>query len=161
MKKTNSLVSMLAAAIACMALTPVAQAQKLPDADASEVAAYTLTEAAFAKYVAATHNLRGIKIEDCDDDTGPKNITQTAARIDAVPGAKAAVQSAGLTSREYVVFTFSLMQNGIASHLMDRPGAKLPAGTNPANVEFFRKHSAAMEQFANERDEGGCDESGK
>ena len=44
----------------------------------------------------------------------------------SVPGAKAAVQSAGMTSREYVVFTFSLMQNGITSHLMDRPGAKLP-----------------------------------
>jgi hypothetical protein len=160
MKKTNSLVPLLAAAVACLALSEIALAQKLPDADAREVAAYTLTEAGLAKYTAATHNLRGINIEDCDDDADVHNITQTAARIDAVPGAKAAVQSAGMTSREYVVFTFSLMQNGITSHLMDRPGAKLPAGTNPANVEFFRKHSADFEQFANERDEGGCDESG-
>jgi len=160
MKKTNALFSMLAAVIACIALGPVAQAQKLPDADSREVTAYTLTEAGFAKYVAATHNLRGIKIEDCDDETGPKDITQTAARIDAVPGAKAAVQSAGMTSREFVVFTFSLMQNGIASHLMDRPGAKLPPGTNPANIEFFRKHAADFEQLANERDSSGCDESG-
>jgi hypothetical protein len=109
--------------------------------------------------MAATHNLRGIKFEDCDDEADLHNITQTAARMDAVPGAKAAVQSAGMTSREYVVFTLSLMQNGIASHLLDRPGAKLPAGTNPGNVEFFRTRSAAMEQLANERDAGGCDES--
>jgi len=39
MKKTNSHVSMLAAAIACVALGPVAQAQNLPDADAREVTA--------------------------------------------------------------------------------------------------------------------------
>ena len=161
MKKTNRLVPTLAAAIACLALAPVAQAQKLPDADAREVTAYTLTDAGFAKYTAATHNLRGIKIEDCDDDSEVRDITQAAARIDAVPGAKAAVQSAGMTSREFVVFTFSLMQNGIASHLMDRPGAKLPPGTNPANIEFFRKHSADFEQLANERDSSDCDESGE
>ena len=70
---------MLAAAIACMALAPIAQAQKLPDADAREVTAYTLTEAGFAKYTAATHNLRGIKIEDCDDDDRRADITQAAA----------------------------------------------------------------------------------
>lgn len=152
---------MLAAAVACIAIAPIASAQKLPDADVREVAAYTLTEAGLAKYVAATHNLRGIKIEDCDDDTGVKDISTAAARIDAVPGAKAAVQSAGLTSREYVVFVFSLMQNGIASHFIDKPGAKLPAGTNPANVEFFRKHSAALAQLTEESDAGGCDESGQ
>jgi hypothetical protein len=57
MKKTDRLVPLLAAAIACMALVPVAQAQKLPDADAREVATYTLTKAGLAKYTAALEQL--------------------------------------------------------------------------------------------------------
>ena len=73
--------------------------------------AYTLTEAAFAKYVTATHKLRDIKFENCvddDDDDAQDTIASSVARIDAVPGAKAAVQSAGMTSREYVVLSYAL-----------------------------------------------------
>ena len=55
MKKTNRLVPTLVSLL--LALAPVAQAQKLPDADTREVTAYTLTDAGFAKYSEATHNL--------------------------------------------------------------------------------------------------------
>lgn len=85
-------------------------------------------------------------------------LTEAAARIDAEPRAKAAVQVAGMTSREYVVFVFSLVQNGLASYTLQTPGANLPAGVSMANVEFFRKHSAALEKLAAETEVESCEE---
>ena len=114
MKKINQLLRVFATVFAVAQLAPAAQAQDLPDADTREVGAYTLTEAAFGKYLQATRNLSGIKIEDCDD-SDVKSLADAAAKLDAAPGARVAVQSAGMTSREYVVFAFSLIQNALAA----------------------------------------------
>ena len=68
----------------------------------------------------------------------------SGTRPEPHPGAQAAIQSAGMTSREYVVFMFSMMQNGMAAWALSQPGGKLPPGVSQANVDFFRKHEAAM-----------------
>ncbi len=135
---------------------PLAPAENLSDADTREIMAYTLTESALGKYLQATRNLGGIRVEDCDDDSGVTSLAEAAAKIDAVPGARAAVQSAGMTSREYVLFAFSLIQNGFAAYALNQPGGKLPPGISMANVDFFRKHSGDMEELANDTQEGGC-----
>jgi hypothetical protein len=160
MKSPKLFPGLLAAAL--IASVPVAGAKTLPDADTREVRAYTLTDAAFAKYVKATHALRDAKFENCvagddDDDEGADSIASAAAMIDAAPAAKAALQSAGMVSHEYVVFAFSLLENGMASYLMQTPGGKMPEGINPANVDFVRKHSAELHQLANESDEESCE----
>ena len=161
MKKLNRLLCVLG--LALLAAAPAAFAKLLPDADTREVRAYTLTDAGFAKYVAATHKLRDVKFQNCiagdgdEDDEGADSIASAAAMIDAVPAAKAALQSAGLSSHEYVVLAFSLLENGMASYMMQTPGGKMPEGVNPANVEFVRKHSAELHQLANESDEETCE----
>lgn len=158
MKKMNTLLCTLALAV--LAFAPLAQAKMLPDADTREVRAYTLTDASFAKYVNATHKLRDVKFENCvddDDDDAQDTITSFVARIDAVPGAKAAIEGAGMTSREYVVLSFSLLENGMASYLMQTPGGKLPDGVNQANVDFVRRHSAELHQLANETEDESCE----
>jgi len=62
-------------AVALIASVPAAGAKVLPDADTREVRAYTLTDAAFARYVKATHALHDAKFENCiagdDDDDDP------------------------------------------------------------------------------------------
>lgn len=160
MEKPTRLLCSLA--VAAFAALPAAHAKMLPDADAGEVRAYTLTDAGFAKYVKATHSLRGVKFENCiagddDDDDEVESIASATARIDAVPAAKTAIQSAGMSSHEYVVFAFALLENGMASYLMQTPGGKLPPGISPSNVEFVRKHSAELHQLANESDDESCE----
>jgi hypothetical protein len=159
MKKLNLFACALG--LAALAAVPAAVAKILPDADTREVRAYTLTDASFAKYVNATHKLREVKFENCvdddDDDDAQDTIASSVARIDAVPGAKAAIQGAGLTSREYVVLSFALLENGMASYLMQTPGGKMPENINPANVEFVRKHSAELHQLANETEDESCE----
>ena len=158
MKKMNTILCTLALAV--LAFAPTARAKILPDADAREVRAYTLTDASFAKYVDATHRLHDVKFENCvddDDDEAQDSIAAYAARLDSVPGAKAAVQAAGMTSREYVVVSFSLLQNGMASYLLQTPGGKLPDGVDMANVDFIRKHSSELHQLANETEDESCE----
>ncbi len=158
MIKLNTLLCALAALLLAL---PAAQAKMLPDPDTREVRAYTLTEAGFAKYVKATRALKAAKFENCvasdDDDDSADSIASAAAMIDAVPAATAALQSAGLSSHEYVVFAFSLLENGMASYMMQTPGGKMPDGINPANVDFIRKHTADLQQLANESDEESCE----
>jgi hypothetical protein len=154
--------SRLPGALALLAiLTPVvpaAHGQLLPDADAREVQNYVLTEAGLARYAQATRSLNGVQIQDCNDDSEVRSLAEAAAKIDAEPRAKAAVKAAGMTSREYVVFVFSLVQNGLASYALQTPGAKLPAGVSMANVEFFRAHAAELEKLAAETRVEGCAE---
>ena len=110
-------------------------------------------------------NLRGLKIDDCDDDSDDdseaKSLRPGGRKIDSTPGAKAAVQSAGMTTREYVVFTFSLMQNGLAAWAVDQPGGKLPPGVSQANVDFIRAHKGDWKKWVKSSDDSNCDDGGE
>lgn len=144
---------------AALAFATLAGAETPEDADLAEIRAVTLTEASFAKYVEATRNLAAAHFENCaadddDADAGNASVTTMAAKLDSVPAAKAAVQAAGLTSRQYVVYSLALMENGFAAYTP--AGSKLPAGINPANVAFMRSHSAEMDQLSEEIDDPDC-----
>ena len=158
MKNANRLLCAAAAAGVALLLGRAAGGQVLPDAETREVRAYTLTEAGLEKYVAATRKLSGIRLSCADDEPGVDSLAAAAAKIDAVPGARAAVQSAGMTSREYVVFAFALIENAIAAYALEQPGGALPPGISMGNVEFFREHAAEMEKLASETEDAGCAE---
>ena len=143
-------------AMSALVLLPAAAAETLPEADTREVRSYALTEAALGKYVDATRRLSAIPLDCSADGKDVGNLTDAAARIDAMPGGKAAVRSAGLTSREYVVFAFALIENAFASYALDQPGGKLPPGVSMANVEFLRAHAGVIEQLANDTEVAGC-----
>jgi hypothetical protein len=160
MKSPHARLHALLAATALLLLLPPSRAEPLPDADEREVRAYTLTEAALGKYVQATRALSKVPLACESDNTGVKSLSDAAARIDAVPGARAAVQSAGMTSREYVLFAFSLIENAFASYDLDQPGGKLPPGISMANVEFLRTHQARIEALATETEAAECVEDG-
>ena len=158
MRRTSRLPGALAWVAIVALVVPAAHGQSLPDADSREVQNYVLTEAAFVQYTQATRSLNGVRFQDCDEDSEVRSLAEAAAKIEAEPRAKAAVQAAGMTSREYVVFVFSLVQNALASHSLETPGAKLPAGISMANVEFYRKHAAALEKLAAETQVESCGE---
>jgi hypothetical protein len=128
------------------------------DQDTQEINRYVLTAAALAKYESAVEKLRPLssQIADCDDEgDGAGSIGEMVARIDRVPAAKAAIQLAGLTAREYVVFTFATFQTAMAAWALEQPGGKLPPGVSQANVDFYKTHRARIEGIAPLDD--GCD----
>lgn len=158
---TNSLKGALLATCAAVALAPplvIAQ-----DRDSQEIASYVLTDAALAKYTQATKNLAALADSarpGCgdDDDSNGQSLDETVAKFNAVPGARAAIQSAGMTTREYVVFMLSLFHNGLAAWALTQPGGKLPAGTSKANVDFYNNHAAQLQGLEEFQKDDACDE---
>ena len=122
--------------------------------DKREISSYVLTEAGLAKFTQATQALSAIPgacaREDDDDDSNSASLDQLVAKLNAVPGAQAAIQSAGMTTREYVVFMWSMMQSGMSAWALQQSG-KLPPGVSQANVDFYNKHEAAMRATRRER----------
>lgn len=138
----------------------VAVAQSLADRDTKEVADYVLTEAALAKYTQAVHKLQplmGQLPQDCDREEGSTSLNEMAARMDGVPGVKPALKAAGMTSREYLVFSWSVFQNGMAVWALEQPGGKLPPGVKMANVSFYRSHEAELTKLGELTKQADCD----
>lgn len=152
----------LTAAVACMLalLAPlVAGAQNLADRDAKEVADYVLTESALKKYTQAVRNLQpfmGQVPQDCDDEN-PKSLNDLSARLDGAPQVKSALKAAGMTSREYLLFSLSVFQNGMAAWALAQPGGQLPPGVKMANVTFYRAHEAELTKLGEVTKQSDCD----
>ena len=113
-----------------MVLAPVVvEAQNPADRDAKEIADYMLTEPALAKYKQAVHKLQPLIAQlpqDCERENGSTSLKDMATRMDAISGVKSALKAAGMTSREYLVFTWSVFQSGMAVLAVQQPGGKLP-----------------------------------
>jgi hypothetical protein len=157
----NGLKSILLVICAAVALAPpLAVAQ---DRDSQEIASYVLTDAGLAKYLQAARNIAALPTQPtrgCDEEeiADSQSLDKLTAKFNAAPGVKAAIQSAGMTTREYVIFTFSIFQNGLAAWALTQPGATLPAGTSKANVDFYRKHEAELQQLEELSQDDDCSE---
>ncbi len=125
------------------------------ESDKREIDSYVLTEAGLGKFTQASRSLAAVpgacKSEDDDDgdDSNGENLDQLVAKLNAVPGAQAAIQSAGMTTREYVVFMWSMMQSGMSSWAVKQSG-KPPPGVQQANVDFYNTHEAALRALGDE-----------
>lgn len=142
---------------AAVLLLPGAAAAQ--DRDSQEVASYALTDATLSKYTKATKNLAalpGSRPGDCDSDADSMTLDEMTAALDGTPGAKEAIQSAGMTTREYVVFSWSILHNGLAAWTLSQPGGKLPAGTAKANVDFYQKHEGELQQLEDLKQDDDC-----
>lgn len=157
----NTFKTALAVAIALALLGPVAiEAQNVADGDTKEVADYVLTEAALAKYrqaVAKLQPLMGQLSQDCDREEGSTSLNDMATRMDGVPGVKPALKAAGMTSREYLVFSWSVFQSGMAVLAAQQSGGKLPPGVKMANVNFYRSHEAELTKLGELSKQADCD----
>lgn len=137
-------------------------------ADEREIAAYRFSEATLAKYIQASRALAALPrpasadtaedadAEDDDDEAGDddKTIADIAAMYDTIPGARRAITAAGLTTHEFVVFTFTLFQAGMAAFLVEQQGwDKLPAGIARENVVFYQRHKAELDRLTAEMKE--------
>lgn len=142
-----------------------AGAQSGADRDLQEISAYKLTEAGLARYTQATEKVAAVEsstpgrcADDEDDDGNAKSIDQVVASLDANAKVRSAIQSTGMSSREYVVFAMAVFQAGMAAWALDQPGGKLPAGVQMGNVNFYRKHEAAMKKLGEASTAADCED---
>ena len=160
MLKTSWTTLTVTVAFALAMLVPMAAAaQNLADRDAKEVADYVLTESTLKKYTQAVRNLQpvmGQLPQNCADEN-PKSLNDIAARMDGVPQVKSAFKTAGLTSREYLLFSWSVFQNGMAAWALQQPGGTLPPGIKMANVNFYRVHEAELTKLGELTKQADCD----
>lgn len=153
-----------ASLVAVVALTLGCQGAALAlDRDAQEVSSYKLTDAALAKYKQAHARLSGLPAtcaeDEADEGSDAQSIDDMVTKMNALPGVQAAIQSTGFSTREYVVFSFALMQSGMAAWATSQPGGKLPPGVSQANVDFFKQHEAELAALG---EQPGCEaESGE
>lgn len=159
-KLTHLQAAFFAVCATALLASPLAAAQ---DRDSQEISSYVLTDAGLAKYKQAAKNIAALPNRppgSCDEDesSDSQSLDQVTAKFNAAPGVKAAIQSAGMTTREYVVFTFSIFQNGLAAWALTQPGGKLPAGTSKANVDFYQRHEAELQQLEVLKQDDDCDE---
>lgn len=144
--------------VALLALGISAPVGAAGDADTREISAYKLTDAGLAKFGNATRRLdeavqRSPDLCDdraSDDGDDAKTLDQLVAKLDADPRIRQAIQSAGMSTREYAVFSFAAMQAGMAAWALDQPGGKLAPGIAMDNVNFYRRNAATLTKIGEE-----------
>jgi hypothetical protein len=113
--------------------------------DQELLAEYRLSDENVEKWTQATRNLVQVfrdnpELAQSQDQVkaDEASIADIAAWYDSKPKIKEAINSAGMTSREYTTFLFSMFQAGMGAYLAQQQGLdKLPKGTVRDNVEYY------------------------
>jgi hypothetical protein len=124
-------------------------------AELREIKGLALSEPGLAKYLQATRNIRALPVGDCDLTSKAMSVAEMESKIEAAPGAAAAIRSAGMSPREYVVFGLAVAHNSMAAYGA-RQGGGIPAGTSPENVKFYQQHEGEIMKIAQLPQKGGC-----
>ena len=135
------------------------------DPDLREVRDFRLTSEKVDKWASATQNLKkladenpGLK-ENMDKDDNEKNITEIVQRMGKYPQAVTAIRTAGLSPREYVVMSMSLMQSVMAVGLKKQGLLKeYPTDTiNPQNLAFVEQNFERLRQLMEQANAAGSE----
>jgi hypothetical protein len=160
--------SVLAVAAFCAAHVQAGTPAKgAADPGAAEIGAYRLSAAALHKVEKAIKGFEamvganpalGEKIERLEltdpEDGSPLILDKAVAQIASIPEFKKALASAGMTPREYVVFSFALLGATLAEYGLSQ-GGTLSSDSPPAlaeNVKWLKANRAELERFQREMD---------
>ena len=131
--------------------------------DEQEIRNYVLTDAGLAKYSQAARQLAAMDAEqtgaceDSEDGDDAQSISDVVAKMDRHPAAKNAITSAGMTTREYIVFSFALLQTGLAVWGAEQPGGQA-TGVSAANVAFYKRNEANLKKLETVTQPPSCEE---
>ena len=148
-------------ALAVMALSlPAAGEAQQSDADLKAVSATALTMPKYKQYLDATVNLATVAAQNPGigegmQDSGEKSIDEQVRMLESNPQVKAAVTSTGLSTRDYVLTQWALLQTGMAYAMTKGTGASQDdmikkAGVSKANMDFYAKNEAEINRLAEE-----------
>ena len=148
-------------ALAVMALSlPAAAEAQQSDADLKAVSATTLTMPKYKQYLDATVNLANVAannpgLAEGMKGDGEKSIDEQVRMFESNPQVKAAVTSTGLSTRDYVLTQWALLQTGMAYAMTKGTGASQDdmikkAGVSKANMDFYAQNEAEINKLAEE-----------
>jgi hypothetical protein len=109
-----------------------------------------LTDAQQAELEKLQERLDALEAADDEDESplkNPKSLAEMEAAIKAHPGAVRAMQTAGITPREFSRCMMAMLQASLVEGFSQGKAdlKNLPAGINPENVRFVREHKAELE----------------
>jgi hypothetical protein len=149
-------------AITVMAVSLSAAAvEAQSDADLKAVSATTLTMPKYKQYLDASVNLANVTAkhpgiaENMKSGNDSKSIDETVKALESHPQVRAAVTSTGLTTRDYVLTQWALIQAGMAYAMTKGSGVTQDevaskAGVSKANLDFYAKNEAEINRLAKE-----------
>ena len=154
--------------LSCLMAAPsVSLAQA--NSDLREISAYTLTMPKYKQLINAMLNLGKAaqaepSVGGALEGSGNLTLDQATARLGAVPAAKRAVTSAGLTPREFMVAQGAMLQAGMSYGIMKQyklspDSVSKSTGVSKANLEFFRANEAEIERLGKQMESMGPRES--
>lgn len=148
-----------ALAVLALSLPAAAEAQQ-SDADLKAVSATTLTMPRYKQYLDASVNLAKLAatnpgIGEGMQDSGEKSIDEQVRMLESKPQVKAAVTSTGLSTREFVLTQWALLQTGMAYAMTKGTGASQEdmikkAGVSKANMDFYAQNEGEINRLAEE-----------
>ena len=148
-----------ALAVMALSLPAVVEAQQ-SDADLKAVAATTLTMPTYKQYLDASVNLANVAAKNPAmaegmKDSGEQSIADQVKTLESHPEAKAAIASTGLTTKDYVLTQWALLQTGMAYAMTKGTGATQDdmikkAGVSKANMDFYARNEAEINRLAEE-----------
>jgi hypothetical protein len=148
-------------AITAMALSlPAATAQAQSDADLKAVSTTTLTMPKYKQYLDATVNLASVAarnpgLAEGMKGSSEKSITDQVKALEGNPQVRASITSTGLSTRDYVLTQWALVQTGMAYAMTKGSPASQEevikkGGVSKANLDFYAKNEAEITRLAKE-----------
>jgi hypothetical protein len=149
-KKFATLIAALALSVCGKTVARAAQAPQQASAEQKEVANFRLSKDKLNKYEAAVKAYDklvaanpGLK-KQMDTESGANDhntVAGSVAVIEKHPPVVDAIKSAGLSTREYVVMTYALINTDMAVGMKKKGMIKeYPASVSPANVTFVEQN---------------------
>lgn len=151
------------------ASTPMTQSQREDLHDA--IRGYRLSEGTVDKVIAATQKMHALEKanpklaaamnQEHDDASDARSIDDLASHLDAMPPVKAVLSSVGLSARDYVLTSFTLMEAGAAYQFQKAgklpPSSELAKDVSPGNLAYVGAHQAQLQalQKANDASSDG------
>lgn len=148
-------------AVTVLALTlPAAAAEAQSSADLEAIGATTLTMPKYKQYLDATVNLaivivKNPKVGAGMEGMGEKTIAEQVKLLEVQPQVRGAISATGLTTRDYVLTQWALLQAGMAYAMTKGSGVSQDeiakkAGVSKANLDFYAKNEAEISRLAAE-----------
>lgn len=130
---------------------------------------YRLTEDNVNKVIDVTQKLQALQKsnpqlvaamkEEHGDANDAKSLDDAAARLDAMPPVHAVLSSAGLSARDYLLTTFTLMEAGAAYSLQKAgklpPNSELAKDVSAENLAYVGTHQAQLKALEKANSNGG------
>jgi hypothetical protein len=125
------------------------------NADLKEVRSFQLTEKRLDQFAQAVRNMaeaaeKHPELAKKDNSLGPNaSINDMVAAFDKIPPIKKAVESAGMSTREFVLFQMAIFSAGMGHYLVQQ-GQKLPPEFSAEQAKFYKDHEDKFKVLAEE-----------